>query len=267
VIRAKAAAHRLAAQNVPLRQFNDVFPLEGYEVFGVDSDAQAIANVRRLAQFLAPAVPAENFREETIEKMSFPSSFADVVLSSAVLETWPLARLIPYVPNPRKNDHVVNRMVASIQEFGFRIPVLARSSGEIIDGHLRIKAAEKLGMTEAPVIPCDDWTDAQVKAFRLLVNRSVNWADWDTELLSLEMLDLKGLDFDLTLTGFDGGEIDALLLGDEPDAAEDVVPDLPEKAVSVAGDLWLLGPHRVLCAATLAKKTLCRACVGQHGLT
>ena len=99
-------------------------------------------------------------------------------------------------------------------------------------------------MTEVPVIPCDDWTDAQVKAFRLLVNRSVTWADWDTELLSLELLDLKELNFDLALTGFDGGEIDALLLGDEPDATEDVVPDLPENAVTVPGDLWLLGPHR-----------------------
>ena len=120
--------------------------------------------------------------------------------------------------------------------------------GEVIDGHLRIKAAEKLGMTEVPVIPCDDWSDAQVKAFRLLVNRSVNWADWDMELLSLEMLDLKGAVFDLELTGFDGGEIDGLLLGDEPNAAEDVVPDLPENAVTKPGDLWLLGPHRVLCA-------------------
>jgi ParB-like chromosome segregation protein Spo0J len=89
-------------------------------------------------------------------------------------------------------------MVASIREFRFRVPVLARSSGEVIDGHLRLKAAEKLGMTEVPVILCDDWSDAQVKAFRLLVNRSVNWADWDVELLSLEMLDLQGLDFDLS---------------------------------------------------------------------
>ena len=94
-----------------------------------------------------------------------------------------------YIRNPRKNDHVVNRMVSSIQEFGFRVPVLARTTGEVIDGHLRIKAAEKLGMIEVPVIPVDDWTDGQVKAFRLLVNRSVTWADWDTELLSLELLD------------------------------------------------------------------------------
>ena len=176
------------------------------------------------------------------------------------LETWPLARFVPYIRNPRKNDHVVNRMVASVQEFGFRIPVLARSTGEVIDGHLRLKAAEKLGMAEVPVIPCDDWTDAQVKAFRLLVNRSVNWADWDPELLSLELLELKGLDFDLTLTGFDGGEIDALLLGDEPDAAEDAVPDLPENPVSRLGDLWHCGPHRVLCADSCQENAVSRLC-------
>jgi ParB-like chromosome segregation protein Spo0J len=76
--------------------------------------------------------------------------------------------VIHYPRNPRKNDHVVDRMVASIREFGFRVPVLARSSGEVIDGHLRLKAAEKLGIAEVPVILCDDWSDAQVKAFRLL---------------------------------------------------------------------------------------------------
>src|SRR5262245_64344959 len=103
-------------------------------------------------------------------------------------------------------------MCASIREFGFKIPILAKSDGLVVDGHLRLKAAEKLGITEVPVILCDDWTDAQVKAFRLLVNRSVTWADWDTELLSLEMLDLRNLDYDLDLTGFDTQEIDDLLL-------------------------------------------------------
>src|SRR6185503_4219264 len=135
-----------------------------------------------------------------------------------------LTRFVLYARNPRKNDHVVDRMVSSIREFGFRIPVLARSNGDVIDGHLRIKAAEKLGLTEIPVIPCDDWTESQVRAFRLLVNRSVSWADWDMELLSLEMLDLKGAGFDLDLTGFDCGEIDRLLLGGETDGREDAVP-------------------------------------------
>src|SRR5215813_9341629 len=108
-------------------------------------------------------------------------------------ETWPLTRLVPHARNPRKNDHAVDRMVSSIREFGFKVPVLARSNGDVIDGHLRIKAAEKLAISEVPVIVCDDWSEAQVKAFRLLVNRSVTWADWDTELLSLELLDLKEL--------------------------------------------------------------------------
>src|SRR5882672_1468942 len=160
------------------------------------------------------------------------------------LETWPLARLIPYVRNPRKNDQVVNRMVASIREFGFKVPILARSSGDVIDGHLRLKAAEQLGITEIPVVLCDDWSDAQVKAFRLLVNRSVDWADWDMELLSLEMLDLKSAGFDLELTGFDCGEIDRLLLGDKTDGREDAVPDLPETPITVPGDLWVLGKHK-----------------------
>ena len=84
--------------------------------------------------------------------------------------------LRPVRQESQKNDHAVDRMAASIREYGLKIPVLARSSGEVVDGHLRLKAAQKLGMTEVPVILCDDWSEAQVKAFRLMVNRSVNWA-------------------------------------------------------------------------------------------
>src|SRR5713101_8154747 len=126
-----------------------------------------------------------------------------MVSTSICITVWPIDRCVFYVRNPRKNDAVVDRMAASIQEFGFKIPVLVRSSGEVVDGHLRLKAARRLGMTEVPVILCDEWTDAQVKAFRLLVNRSVNWASWDEELLGQELLDLKNLDYDLNLTGFD----------------------------------------------------------------
>jgi ParB-like chromosome segregation protein Spo0J len=108
-------------------------------------------------------------------------------------------------------------MCSSIREFGFKIPVLARSDGEVVDGHLRLKAARKLGswpggdISGIPVILCDEWTPAQVNAFRLMVNRSVTWADWDEELLSLELQELNAEDFDLSLTGFDPGEIDGLL--------------------------------------------------------
>ena len=162
------------------------------------------------------------------------------------IEIWPVERLVEYSRNPRKNDAAVDRMCASIREFGFKIPCLVRSDGEVVDGHLRLKAARKLGITEIPVILCDEWTPAQVKAFRLMVNRSVTWADWDEELLALELQEIQASDFDLSLTGFNPGEIDGLLALDDEEKAN-AAPPLPETAVSRVGDLWLLGPHRVLC--------------------
>jgi ParB-like nuclease domain len=91
---------------------------------------------------------------------------------SMEIQTWPIDKLVFYARNPRKNDAAVDRMCGSIREFGFKIPCLVRSDGEVIDGHLRLKAARKLGIQEIPIILCDEWTPAQVKAFRLMVNRS-----------------------------------------------------------------------------------------------
>jgi len=167
-----------------------------------------------------------------------------------LIEMWSLDRLVFYSRNPRKNDAAVDRMIASIREFGFKIPVLARSNGEVIDGHLRLKAAKRLGIKEIPVILCDEWTEAQVKAFRLMVNRSVSWAEWDEELLGLELQDLKTLEFDLALTGFDEEELARLLLAVECPADltdEDALPELPETPVSKPGDLWILDRHKILC--------------------
>jgi len=168
------------------------------------------------------------------------------------IQLWNIDKLIFYARNPRKNDAAIDRMCSSIREFGFKIPVLARSNGEVVDGHLRLKAARKLetwpggGISRIPVILCDEWSEAQVKAFRLLVNRSVTWAAWDEELLSLELQELNAADFDLSLTGFDPGEIDGLLaIPDEERANE--APPLPEVPVSRVGDLWRCGEHRVLC--------------------
>lgn len=89
------------------------------------------------------------------------------------VETWPIERLVEYARNPRKNDEQVERMKAAIKEFGFRIPVVAKSDGTLVDGHLRLKAARALGMTEVPVALADELTDTQVKAFRLLANQSL----------------------------------------------------------------------------------------------
>ena len=129
-------------------------------------------------------------------------------------ETWPLERLIDYARNPRKNDHAVDRVAAAIKEFGFRVPIVAKSDGLVVDGHLRLKAARKLGLAEVPVVLADDLTDAQVKAFRISVNRMAELAEWDSELLALELGELGELGFDLDLTGFSEGEIAALSLDD-----------------------------------------------------
>ncbi len=168
-----------------------------------------------------------------------------VTKTSTQIQVWPIDKLVFYARNPRKNDSAVDRMCGSIREFGFKIPCLVRGDGEVIDGHLRLKAARKLGITEIPVILCDEWTPAQVKAFRIMVNRSATWAGWDDELLALELLDLQTSDFDLALTGFSSKEIDDLLLSDIPD--EDALPPLPDHPVTQVGDLWLCGAHRVLC--------------------
>jgi DNA modification methylase len=160
-----------------------------------------------------------------------------------------ISELVPYARNPRKNDRAVARMMASIKEFGFKIPVLVRRRGseiEVVDGHLRLKAARKMGMETVPVIFCDEWTEPQVKAFRLIVNRSVSWAAWDEELLTLELTDLNLLDFDLGLTGFDPFEIDELLFPDAAEPSGEKAPDPLEIAVTRLGDLWRCESHRVL---------------------
>ena len=162
-----------------------------------------------------------------------------------VIEYRPLDWFKPYERNPRKNDKAVDRMRASIREYGFTIPILARSNGDVIDGHLRLKAGTAEKIPQLPVILCDSWTDAQVKAFRLMVNRSVTWADWDMDALALEFADLGKMEFDLSLTGFDPREIDAFTLA--PNSLEDDVPPVPLAPVTQPGDVWLLGPHRLLC--------------------
>jgi len=163
------------------------------------------------------------------------------------IEVWPITRLVPYEKNPRKNDSAVERMCTSIREFGFKIPCLVRGNGEVVDGHLRLKAAHKLGISEVPVILCDEWSPAQVKAFRLMVNRSVTWANWDDELLAQELRDIEESGLDIALTGFDSKEIDDLLASLEEQEPSDEVPLPPAVPVSRTGDLWLCGPHRVLC--------------------
>ncbi len=161
----------------------------------------------------------------------------------------PIDQLNLYHRKLRKNDRAVNRMMAAIKEYGIPIPILARHRDgkiEVVDGELRVKATAKLKMPTIPVVFCDEWTDAQVMAFRLLANRSATWAKWDKDVLALELSDLDVLDFDLSLTGFDPFEIDELLF--PPDPSADKTAESPKDAVTLPGDLWRCGEeHRVLC--------------------
>lgn len=161
----------------------------------------------------------------------------------------PIDSLVEYARNPRKNDEVVDKMVACIKEFGFRIPIVAKSDGTVVDGHLRLKAGRKLGLKEVPVVIADDLTDAQIKAFRLLANQSANWAEWDEDLLKLELEELQNLNFNLELTGFDLNEIEKYLHDEEikEDDFEEEIIEWNQPVITKPGDLWLLGEHRLLC--------------------
>src|SRR5438067_8962843 len=170
---------------------------------------------------------------------------------------WSLDRIIPYARNARKIPvAAVDKVAASIQEFGWRQPIVVDGKGVIICGHTRLLAARKLGLQEAPVHVAENLTPAQVRAYRLLDNRSHEETTWDADLLGLELLDLKGMGVDLDLTGFNTDEIDEYLKHGERGSGlsdEDAVPEVPETPVSVPMDVWIMKPHRLLCGdATLA---------------
>ncbi|MBF0131026.1 MAG: DNA modification methylase [Magnetococcales bacterium] len=188
------------------------------------------------------------------------------------VEEWSIERLTPYARNPRKNDEAVTQMVAAIKEFGFRIPIVALSDGTVIDGHLRLKAAIKSGLKNVPVALADELSPTQIKAFRLLANRSASWAEWDEELLRLEFEDLSNDGFDLDMTGFNSDEIDKLLAGiekeiegsGESDGLDYKIPEPPTVAVTQPGDLWILGEHRLLCGDSLNEENVIRLMNGER---
>ena len=161
------------------------------------------------------------------------------------IEYWPIDRLVFYARNPRKNEHAVPKMASLIKEFGFKVPVVARSDGSVVDGHLRLMAARHLGMETVPVVLADEWTPAQVKAFRIAVNKSAELAEWDTSLLALEIEDLKELDFDLELTGFELPELDEIIKGGMQDGAS---PQSTEPQVTRLADRFGYPPFSVLNA-------------------
>lgn len=169
-------------------------------------------------------------------------------MTSHHLTMWPVGQLIPCERQLRKNSHAVEKVAEAIRTFGFRVPILARSTGEVVDGHLRLKGAIAAGLADVPVLLADDLSEAQIRAFRISVNRLAELATWDEEILALELHELLAMDFPAELTGFDLDEINKLVASlATGDKDPDAVPPLPTVPVSRLGDLWLLGDHRLLC--------------------
>src|SRR5579859_584661 len=166
------------------------------------------------------------------------------------IERWPIDKLIPYGRNPRTHsDAQVSKIADSIRAFGFNNPILVDTQAGIIAGHGRLLAARMLQLTEVPVIVLDHLTEKQKRAYIIADNQLALNAGWDETLLRAELTALQEEDFNVHLIGFEDEELARLLASQ--DAAEgltdeDAVPELPETPVSVAGDLWILGSHRLL---------------------
>jgi DNA modification methylase len=155
----------------------------------------------------------------------------------------------PYINNPRRNDHAVAAVAASIRAFGFRQPIVVDEAGIIVVGSTRYKAALQLGLEQVPVHVAAGLTPAQVKAYRLADNKTAELAEWDNTRLIQEIAELQKLDFDIDTLGFSAEELTDLLQADlEPGLTDpDAVPAPPDAAVTQPGDLWALGSHRLLC--------------------
>jgi site-specific DNA-methyltransferase (adenine-specific) len=155
-----------------------------------------------------------------------------------------ITEIKPYKNNPRINDGAVDAVAASIKEFGFRVPIIVDADNVIVAGHTRLKAAQKLGLSEVPVIVADDLTPEQVRAFRLADNKVGEIAEWDFEKLEEE---LKSLNIDMSQFGFDiaedvsGGEVI------EDDFDVDKAIEEIDEPTTKRGDIWTLGDHRLMC--------------------
>jgi DNA modification methylase len=156
--------------------------------------------------------------------------------------------LVPYENNPRTHsDSQLKKIVASIREFGFTNPILTDGDAGVIAGHGRLLAAQQLGLETVPTIELKHLTPAQRKAYVIADNKLALDSDWDLDLLRLELGDLRDMGFDLDLTGFDPMEADKILGPAGGNTDPDDVPEVQAEAVSVLGDVWLLGRHRVVC--------------------
>ena len=170
----------------------------------------------------------------------------------------PITEIKPYDKNPRINDDAVDAVAGSIKEFGFRQPIVVDADDVIICGHTRYKAAVQLGLAKVPVHVAKDLTPEQIKAYRIADNKTAELAEWNYDLLPLEIGELQACNYDLGLLGFDAEELATLL---DPGIQEgltdpDDIPAQPDAATTQPGDLWILGDHRLLCGDSSKPKDL-----------
>ncbi|MCL4853172.1 MAG: ParB N-terminal domain-containing protein, partial [Bryobacteraceae bacterium] len=185
---------------------------------------------------------------------------------ATLIEVWPIKRLVPYARNARTHsDEQVAQIAASIAEFGFNNPVLVDTNAGIIAGHGRVLAARKLGLDQVPVVVLDHLSETQKRAYILADNRIAENADWDDQILSGELAELKDADVDLALLGFSEDDLSAFLAEPAAEASaanqqEDPegVPEAPEDPVTRPGDVWLIGPHRLICGDCREFRTIDR---------
>lgn len=185
---------------------------------------------------------------------------------SDAVERRAVSDLVPYARNARTHsDEQVAQIAASIREWGWTTPVLVDEAGLIIAGHGRVMAARKLGLTEVPVMVATGWTEAQKRAYVLADNKLALNAGWDEDLLKVELGELKDGNFELDLIGFSEKEL-AALLADATDGLTDPdsVPDVDEQAVTILGDTWVLGKHRIRCGDSTSADDVAALLNGVH---
>ncbi len=166
------------------------------------------------------------------------------------VEQWPIEKLVPYAKNSRTHsEDQIAQLAASIKEWGFTQAILVDEEAGIIAGHGRVMAARKLGMDQVPVVVAKGWSEAQKRAYVIADNKLALNAGWDNDLLALELGELNELGFDVELTGFSDEEIKAMMPVEVTDGLTDPddAPAVQENPVTVPGDVWVMGKHRLLC--------------------
>jgi DNA modification methylase len=169
------------------------------------------------------------------------------------IQEYEISKVVPYKNNPRINVDAVNVVKKSLKEFGFQQPLVIDKDNKIVVGHTRLLAAKELGLKTVPCVVANDLSDEQIKAYRIMDNKSSEYASWNYGLLTKEVTDLLEADYDLNLTGFDEFELKDLGIdidlgfAEQPLTSEDDAPAIEENPITVLNDIWQLGNHKLIC--------------------